>query len=51
MRAFVRVVSAEEFDEWVADQDPIPEGEEGLQITESEFDEPAGTTNEPPESE
>ena len=51
MRAFVRVVSAEEFDEWVADQDPIPEGEEGLQVTESDFDEPAGTTNQPPESE
>jgi cytochrome c oxidase subunit 2 len=51
MRAYVKVVSQEEFDQWVADQDPIPEGEEGLEVVESEFNEPAGTTNEPPESE
>jgi cytochrome c oxidase subunit 2 len=49
MRAFVKVVSQSEFDDWVADQDPIPKGEEGLQVTESEFNEPAGTTNEPTE--
>ena len=30
MRAFVKVVSPDEFDDWVADQEKIPEGEEGL---------------------
>jgi len=51
MRAFVKVVTPAEFEDWVADQEEIPEGEEGLQVTESEFNEPAGTTNEPPASE
>jgi cytochrome c oxidase subunit 2 len=37
MRAFVVVESQEEYDAWVADQEPIPEGEEGLEVTESEF--------------
>ncbi len=47
MRAFVRVVPEQEYEEWIADQDPIPKGEEGLPVVESEFNEPAGTTNEP----
>ena len=51
MRAFVRVVSEAEFDDWIADQEPIPEGEEGLEVVKSEFNEPAGTTNEAPASE
>jgi cytochrome c oxidase subunit 2 len=49
MRAFVRVVPQEEFDAWVADQEPIPKGEEGLDVVESEFNEPAGATDEPSE--
>ena len=44
MRAFVKVVSQKEYEEWIADQDPIPEGEEGLQIVESEFNEPSEAT-------
>ena len=51
MRAFVKVVSADEFDDWVADQEEIPEGEEGLEVVESEFNEPAEPSDEAPASE
>jgi cytochrome c oxidase subunit II len=44
MRAFVRVVSDQQFEDWVREQEPIPEGEEGLQIVESEFNEESETT-------
>jgi cytochrome c oxidase subunit 2 len=39
MRAFVKVESQEEFDAWVQEQEAIPEGEEGLEVIESEFGE------------
>jgi cytochrome c oxidase subunit II len=44
MRAPVKVVSDQEFQEWVADQEAIPEGEEGLEVIESEFNEPSEAT-------
>jgi cytochrome c oxidase subunit 2 len=36
MRAFVTVESQSEFDEWVQRQDPVPKGDEGLPLIESD---------------
>jgi cytochrome c oxidase subunit II len=53
MRAFVTVESQQEFDQWARDEEPIPEGEEGLPVTELDpnAEAPDAGVSPPPEEE